>query len=1082
MNLLEKFCNDAKNNPDRKLYDFMDCSTDDFAHSVITIKDAWEKARDIAYELRTKGAKKGDIAIILSLQDAGTVYAVWGCMLAGVTFTVLPPPIDPGKVSRLISVLKSCSPKFLISNEGMEKTQKSGVKGELLKGALKQVLTLKRVYTDKIDPHPEFTDFSPLADEDLVYLQYTSGSTSEPKGVMVTHRNITSCLGQCQEIFDYTKGHYNLCSWVPFYHNIGLIVAIILPTVLDEGISYFIPTLQFLAKPSIWLKAMSDYKINITAAPNSAYEVITQIISKENAAKYDLQHVLLLINGSEFVDANTVKKFCELFNISENAFAPGYGLSECVCVASLSCQDFRKVTLDTDEYRNGNFVPSENGDKTVVGVGRLASDMTVKVVDKDGAECAPGKIGEIYLQSPSVCVGYYKNPEETKRFHAHVKGIEVDFFSTGDMGYIHEGNVFLTGRIKEMIVISGRNLFPYDIVSAIADENIGLKNDGMAVFSIKHEGIEAPILCAEIKQDITDEEAASIMSKTNQIVSNAFGFTFRDILLVENGYLPRTDNRKIKTIETKNRYKNNNINARFSLLNGKSLADEGVAARIIIPPISTETTLDEIKNNLKNIFAQYTSVKDFTDNDSFLDLGADSLTMTSLVTALEEGAKVSIDLRRLIEDASVNGISEYLYSKLHPDYVPSNESEKDLYKECILPEHLKLTGEYDKSPAECKNIFLTGATGFLGAYTIAALINEHGSKGIKIYAHARAKDKAAAKNRIIDNLKRFNCYKPEYMDYIEPVIGELTKPFLGIEKSEYDKLANCVDMIIHNGAVLNFLLSYNKLKDANVTGTVAALELAMTGKPKYFSYISSYSVYDNPSHFKKHESEDDAFSSADGYFLGYSETKWVSEKLVQAAAKKGLRTVVFRPGDITGTMQDGIWKLEDLISRSIVGCIQLKALPDMNVHLHLTPVDYVAECISHIAFSNESVGHGFNIINNLTRPMSEINLFMKKYGYKVSVLPYDKWCELLVQATPEENVLRVLSCLFTDKKPEGENLNERFGDYQATFSTENCDRLMADTGIKCPPMSEKMLVAYLKNFSNSGLIPAPRKWYQRLFK
>lgn len=198
----------------------------------------------------SKGRRPGDRAIILSMQDAGTVYAIWGCMIAGVIFTVIPPPIDEGKLDRFVSVLKSCKPRFLISNEGMEKEADTNVTGSLLKKAFLNVVTLKRIYSDKVKPAP-LGKLTPHEADDLLYLQYTSGSTSAPKGVMVTYGNLMGCIGQCLEIFDFQHTKNNLASWVPFYHNIGLIVAIFLPVIADTGISYFIPTLQFLARPTI---------------------------------------------------------------------------------------------------------------------------------------------------------------------------------------------------------------------------------------------------------------------------------------------------------------------------------------------------------------------------------------------------------------------------------------------------------------------------------------------------------------------------------------------------------------------------------------------------------------------------------------------------------------------------------------------------------------------------------------------------------------------------------------------------------------------------------------------------------------
>ena len=184
--ILEKFCAEAERLPERKLYNFLDCSTEPFAEHIVTSREAWQRASGIAAELLAKGAKKGDRAIILSLQDEGTVYAVWGCMMIGVIFTLIPPPLDKSKLNRFVAVLKSCSPKFLISNAALEQTNENNPSAALLRQAFFQVVTLKRIYTDRVKPYQGPSLLCRHEADDLLYLQYTSGSTSAPKGVIVT--------------------------------------------------------------------------------------------------------------------------------------------------------------------------------------------------------------------------------------------------------------------------------------------------------------------------------------------------------------------------------------------------------------------------------------------------------------------------------------------------------------------------------------------------------------------------------------------------------------------------------------------------------------------------------------------------------------------------------------------------------------------------------------------------------------------------------------------------------------------------------------------------------------------------------
>lgn len=1057
--------------PERILYNFLDCGREPFGEHPVTIREVWEQAMAIAAELKAKGAKKGDRAVILSMQDEGTVYAVWGCMIAGVVFTLIPPPIDEGKLNRFASVLKSCGPKFLISNEGLEKTNDNNVAGALMRQAFFQVLTLKRIYTDKVKPYNGPELLCTHEAEDLLYLQYTSGSTSAPKGVMVAYRNLKSCIELCLEIFDFNQAKQNLISWVPFYHNIGLVVGIFMQVAANQGCTYFIPTLQFLQKPLVWLEAMSRYKGTITTGPNSAYELCTRLVAEEEAGRYDLSSMTHFINGSEFVDAYTIEKFCKLFQVAPDSFAPGYGLSECVCVATLSSRDFRRVSIRLDEYQKGRFQPSEDGEKVIVSVGRPAIDMKVVAVREDGTPCGEGEIGEICLQGSNICPGYWKNPQESESFEASVAGYEGRFYRTGDMGILYGGQLYLTGRIKEMIIIGGKNIFPNDIILQLEEEDTGLSINAAALFSVRRNGSERPVLCAE---SAAGADFGAMASQINRIVSRAFGFSFMDIVFVEKNTLPRTDNQKIKTLAARDAYEKDRLKALFSTAKhgASASAASGTAPatrreKTVLPPNAKP---EDVQPVIRQIFEELLPGACFGLNDSFMEKGGDSLHMMELVCELEKDLDISIDLREVAAAPTIGGISDYISALLNGDV---KSRELDLRGECRLDEDIRVEAAYPCSSEECRNILVTGTTGFLGAYLVRALIRQRGFAGVRVYCHGRGSSPENLMERIEKNMRRFHCWEEKYREYIVPVPGDLNLPNLGLSAQVYGELSEKLDMVIHNGAILNFVFPYMQMKRTNVEGTIEALRFAARKRPKYFHYISSYSVYDNPSHFERPVMENDPLESPDGYFLGYSETKWVAEKIVGLAAERGLRTSIYRPGDITGTLKDGIWKLEDLISRSIVGCIQLGCVPEIDVKLHLTPVDYVAEAVVRIAFQEECVGQAFNIINKRLMPMKDFYMLMNRLGYQVGHLPFAEWCKKLEACSNDENVLRILSCLFTDQRLAGESMVERFGARQAEFDTSNADRLLAGSGIVCPPVNDDLMKSYLSHFYECGYIPKP---------
>jgi len=1060
-NILEYLYHGATNDPERVVFNFLDCSKEPFGMQQITIRQLYNKSRDMAATLKSRGARKGDRAIIFSMQDAGTIYAILGCMMEGVVFTVIPPPIDESKLSRFISVLNSCQPKFLISNYTLEHESKRSITKTLLKKAFLRVISLKRIYTDQVAEHTEYVVSRVFQKNDLVYLQYTSGSTSEPKGVMVTNGNLASCINDCKEAFDFTRGN-NIVSWVPFYHNIGLLITIFITIVAKHGATYFIPTLQFLQKPTVWLKAMSDFKVNATVAPNSAYEVCTKLISKEEAKKYDLSHVNLLINGSEFVYSHTIDSFCELFSIPKSSFTAGYGLSECVCVVALSPLSYKCQKIDVNEYLSGRFIITENKNhKLVVSLGQPLSGLNVLAVKENGSPCAENEIGEIYLQGDSVCQGYWKNPEETKRFHTTVTGFDGFFYRTGDMGIMFKGELYLTGRLKEMLIVNGKNIFPSDVSLLLQQHCPTLSKEAISIFSIQTDKKEEPILCLESDECLF----APLVRDINRVVARAYNFSFNDIVFVQKNTFPRTDNRKVKVNAIKRLYEQNKLAVLYSTK--KSHPNESdLLTAINDAQLSANSSIEEIRTCVRNVFQSFVGYIAFDDHTNFTDLGTNSLTVVEMLNKIEGQSGIEINIRQIASSLTVNDLSHHIQLVLRGE----KPNQTNLSTECILANDIWPQHNYLLQPEQCHNIFLTGSTGFLGAYLIRALIKQSKTKNLTIFCHARAENQQKALERIINNMQFFHCWEDTFKDKIVAVPGDLKKPRLGIEERLYLKLCNTIDAIYHNGAILNFLFSYDHLKQTNVNGTIECLRFACTGNPKYFHYISSYSVYDNPSHFNKIGLESNSLTSSDGYFLGYSETKWVAEKLVSEAAARGLRTTIYRPGEITASLTEGIWKLEDIISRTIVGCIQMGAAPNIDISLPLTPVDYVSDAIVYISRQTKALGKCFNIVNKSHTSIRSMSEVIKKSGYNLELLPYTEWTEKLVAASFEENALSILSRLFVDKRKAGESLIERYGSMQARIDTSNTDELLEGSGISCLPLDEAVFRKYLVMFSKMGYI------------
>ena len=249
-----------------------------------------------------------------------------------------------------------------------------------------------------------------------------------------------------------------------------------------------------------------------------------------------------------------------------------------------------------------------------------------------------------------------------------------------------------------------------------------------------------------------------------------------------------------------------------------------------------------------------------------------------LVSKIEERFHVKLDLREVLLDSSVSGVANYVRRVLTGGKGTSKAV--NLEQECHLDPAISPSGAYETAPQDCRNILLTGATGFLGAQLIRAILTQYPKEGLHLYCLVRADSEEAGLERLIKNMEHYECWKEEYRGFLHPVIGDLSTEKFGLSDEQWQELAQTIQVIYHNGALLNFIFPYEFLKETNVHGTVETLRLACAGQPKYYHYVSSYSVYDTPNNKGKRVYENDPLNTARGFSLAYSETKWVSEKLV----------------------------------------------------------------------------------------------------------------------------------------------------------------------------------------------------------
>ncbi len=1053
-----------KTNPEHVVMRFLNYreDLDDWESEDITFRMLWRKSLEMAHALKQHGVKKGDRVVIFSMQDFNTIFSVYGCMMAGAVFTILPPPLDEGKIQRFISVLKSCRPRALISNYAME--QESGVKltGRVAREALPAALRMKRIYSDRLTPYSKTDVITPAGPEDLVYLQYTSGSTSSPKGVMVKRKTIMNQMNQYKTLHNFD--HATFGTWVPFFHNLGLAITILMPSVVEAGTCYYLNTLQFLSNPKLWIRMLSDFKICMTVGPESAFDACTRIFSPEEAAKYNLSHMTHLMNGSEAVNHAMMVRFAEMFHCDLDAIAPGYGVSEACCLASVAWRDYRHVSLDREAFQQNKVVLSDAPDaRQIVSVGPPVDGLTFLICNpKTGKTYGELKIGEIFMSGPNIAAGYWGGISANKNFRFRPNGYDTDFYATGDLGFLYEGRLYITGRIKEMMIINGHNIYPNDLTAMVKERIPHLTFAPMAFISISVNDREQ---AAAIIETSPEEDFEKLTSQLNAAAFDQFGFSFADVVFVARGSLPRTDNSKLQLNKTKKLYEEGQLSVLFS-----SRKDRTVAGSDTLINKSIDMA-DDVLIQVRSIFERVLNLDSYSLSDSFLELGGDSLKGFELISKMEESFHVKLNLQELLMDSSVIGVTRYIKRVLNGGKLRAVRT--DLTKECVLDEAIRFDAPYDTPVSECNKVLLTGATGFLGAHLIQSLVRAYPKEGLEIYCLVRSESAEAARDRIIQNMKHYQCWDDACEAYIRPVLGDLSSPRLGMDPAVYERLSGTIQVIIHNGAHLNFAFPYQFLKGTNVNGTIETLRFASAGRAKYYHYVSSYSVYDTPNNLGKLVREDDPLNTAKGFALAYSETKWVSEKLVGIARRRGLKAVIFRPGDITGSSA-GIWQVEDMVSRMVVTAIRMKAIPYTRYQFHWTPVDYVAQAITSISRKEEAIGHAFNVINPEPLPMPSLVTMIRRCGYPIRYIPFTIWRNRLRHADASTNPLAMLSFLFEAETDTQATMLRHFVGKDTAYDTSNTQLLLNGTGVSCPPIGQKLVAAYLRNFEAQGFIDDPR--------
>ncbi|QKW05091.1 fatty acyl-AMP ligase [Streptomyces sp. NA04227] len=503
-------------------------------------------ARSVAVRLRDHGAQ-GQPVLLLHPQGPEFLKAFIGCLYAGAVAVPAPLPGDRGeRLHRVSGILRDCGARLVLTDQ----EHAPDISLWLAMSGLGEAVCMA---TDVDEADGEDTWRPPhLGPDDLAVLQYTSGPTSEPRGVMISHRNLLANQIVLQRMLRTTPAD-RLGGWLPHHHDMGLVAQLLHPLWLG-GCGVRMSSASFVAGPARWLRSFQDYGVTVGGGPDFAYDLCVRRVTDAQLAELDLSGWRLALGGTEPVRPATLEAFAERFapaGFRREALYPGYGLAESTLVVSggtpglpYLARDFDPDRLAQGELRQA---PPGGPARTLVAAGRPVG-CDLRIVDPvDGSELPPGRVGEIWLRGDSVAQGYWQRPEETARsFHAVLDSGEGGFLRTGDLGVLDANRLYVTGRLKDVLTLGGRTIHPQDVEGVVREAGPALGAGSGAVFTVDAER-EHLVVVHEVRAAPTDGERLRTLARRIQtLVGQDFEVPAGNVVLVRPGSVRRTTSGKAR--------------------------------------------------------------------------------------------------------------------------------------------------------------------------------------------------------------------------------------------------------------------------------------------------------------------------------------------------------------------------------------------------------------------------------------------------------------------------------------------------------------------------------------------------------
>ncbi|WP_416671502.1 non-ribosomal peptide synthetase [Egbenema bharatensis] len=842
---------------------------------------------------------------------------------------------------------------------------------------------------------------SQVTSDNLAYLIYTSGSTGQPKGVLVPHRglsNLTEAKIQTCEVQPDSR--------VLQFFSISFDASI--PEwimALGCGATLCLGTLESLMPGDALMHLLQEQAITHITIPPSALAVL---------ARQEVPSLRLILVGGEACPPDLIEFWSE-----GRSFINAYGPTE--------------VTVNASMVPCGNGVPLS---PTL----RPSANKQLYVLDFHLQAVPVGVAGELYIGGVGLARGYLHRPDKTAEVFlpnpfSDRPGSRL--YKTGDLvRYQPDGRIEFLGRLDHQVKIRGFRIEPGEIETLLS----------------QHPEVRSSLVIVREDQPGNKRLVAYIIPTEGQTP------TSRELRRFLKEKLP-----------------DYMVPTAFAILDALPLSPNGKVDRQALPlpegmqtdsEQSYVTPRNQTEAKLAEIFAQVLEVLQVGIHDDFFELGGHSLLVTRVIARLHRVFQVQLTVMNLFETPTVAGLAESIETARSSQLVQSsnrfqdkrreksaNGESIDLRTEAVLDPEILPDCLSCQMPSSPHAIFLTGATGFVGAFLLHELLQQTNAD---LYCLVRSDSTSSGQQRLQQCLDSYRLWDERFRTRIIPVIGDLSKPLLGLSPTQFQQLATTVEVIYHSGAWVHHASPYSSLKAANVLGTQEVLRFAAQGKIKPVHFISAISVFSGREVCADQIIREQ--SNPEPPQGGYNQSKWVAEQLVRLAGDRGLPVCIYRLGRISGHSQTGVFNPNDFLYRLIMGCVELGGAPEGDMLLNIIPIDYASQAIIHLSQQLNSIGKAFHLIH--PQPVSA-NLLIEKLrsrGYSIQRLTSGEWIDqlLFIAERSPHHALYPLVSFFTGNS---QTLSSQSHDLK--FDCKQTIAGLANTSINCPPIGDRLLDIYI---------------------